>query len=83
MADGFYSKFKWLSGVVQLGFQSIGRLGSDANLKFLSNGPQKRRGNRRRYFPPILTLTRCSSIEATPLGFKLNLFAAMGGNSSV
>ena len=49
VADGFYSKYKWVSGVVQLGFHSIGRLRSDANLKFLYDGPQKRRGNRRRY----------------------------------
>jgi len=49
VADGFYSKLKWVSGVVQLGSHSIGRLRSDANLKFLYEGPQKRRGNRRRY----------------------------------
>ena len=49
VADGFYSKYKWVTGVVQLGFHSIGRLRSDANLKFLYDGPQKRRGNRRRY----------------------------------
>lgn len=35
VADGFYSKYKWVTGVVQLGFHSIGRLRSDANLKFL------------------------------------------------
>ena len=49
VADGFYRKYKWVTGVVQLGFHSIGRLRSDANLKFLYEGPQKRRGNRRRY----------------------------------
>jgi hypothetical protein len=49
VADGFYSKYKWVSGVVQLGFHSIGRLRRDANLKFLYEDPQKRRGNRRRY----------------------------------
>jgi hypothetical protein len=49
VADGFYSKYKWVTGVVQLGFQAIGRLRSDANLKFLYDGPQKRRGRRRRY----------------------------------
>ena len=49
VADGFYSKYKWVTGVVQLGFHAIGRLRSDANLKFLYEGPQKRRGNRRRY----------------------------------
>jgi hypothetical protein len=49
VADGFYSKYKWVTGVVQLGFHAIGRLRSDANLKFLYDGPQKRRGCRRRY----------------------------------
>jgi hypothetical protein len=49
VADGFYSKYKWVTGVVQLGFHAIGRLRSDANLKFLYDGPQKRRGRRRRY----------------------------------
>jgi len=49
VADGFYRKYKWVTGVVQLGFHSIGRLRRDANLKFLYDGPQKRRGNRRRY----------------------------------
>ena len=49
VADGFYRKYKWVTGVVQLGFHSIGRLRRDANLKFLYDDPQKRRGNRRRY----------------------------------
>jgi hypothetical protein len=40
VADGFYSKYKWVTGVVQLGFHSIGRLRSDANLKFLYDGPK-------------------------------------------
>jgi hypothetical protein len=30
VADGFYSKYKWVTGGVQLGFHSIGRLRSDA-----------------------------------------------------
>jgi hypothetical protein len=49
VSDGFYSKYKGLSGVVQLGFHSIGRLRNDANIKFLYESPQKQRGNRRRY----------------------------------
>jgi hypothetical protein len=35
VADGFYSKYKWVTGVVQLGFHAIGKLRCDANLKFL------------------------------------------------
>lgn len=49
VADGFYSKYKWVTGVVQLGFHAIGKLRSDANLKFLYEGPYRGRGARRRY----------------------------------
>ena len=49
VTDGFYSKYKWVSGVVQLGLHTIGKLRCDANLKFLYSGPQKARGRRRRY----------------------------------
>ena len=43
------SLYKWVSGVVQLGLHTIGKLRCDANLKFLYTGPQKTRGRRRRY----------------------------------
>ncbi|MBO1348614.1 MAG: transposase [Hormoscilla sp. GUM202] len=49
VTDGFYTKYKWVEGVVQLGLHSIGKLRCDANRKFLYSGPQKRRGRRRRY----------------------------------
>lgn len=49
VADGFYSKYKWVTGVVQLGFHAIGKLRSDANLKFLYDGPYQGRGARRKY----------------------------------
>lgn len=38
VTDGFYTKYKWVTGVVQLGLQSIGKLRCDANLKFLYQG---------------------------------------------
>ena len=49
VADGFYSKFKWVTGVVQLGLQAIGKLRCDADLKFLYDGPYQGRGARRKY----------------------------------
>ena len=49
VADGFYSKYKWVSGVVQLGFDAIGKLRCDADLKFLYDGPYQGRGARRKY----------------------------------
>lgn len=49
VADGYYSKYKWVTGVVQLGFEAIGKLRCDADLKFLYDGPYCGRGAPRRY----------------------------------
>lgn len=49
VADGFYSKYKWVTGVVQLGFHASGKLRCDADLKFLYDGPYQGRGARRKY----------------------------------
>ena len=47
--DAYYSKYKWVAGVVQLNLHAIGKLRCDANLKFFYDGPQKPRGRHRRY----------------------------------
>jgi len=47
--DAFYSKFKWVNGIVGLGLHAIGKLRADANLKVLYTGPQKPKGRRRKY----------------------------------
>jgi hypothetical protein len=39
--DGFYSKTRFIDGIVGFGFHQIGRLREDANLRYLYNGPQK------------------------------------------
>ena len=49
VTDGFYSKYKWVNGVTQLGYDSIGKLRCDANLKFLYTGPYAGRGAPRKY----------------------------------
>lgn len=49
VGDGFYSKLKWVNGVVDLELEVIGKLRCDANLKYLYDGPQKVRGARRKY----------------------------------
>lgn len=41
VADSFYSKRKWVDGVLKLGWHSIGKLRQDANLKYLYRGPQR------------------------------------------
>jgi hypothetical protein len=41
VADGYYSKYKWVTGVVQLGFDAIGKLRCDANCKIaLTSAPK-------------------------------------------
>jgi hypothetical protein len=49
VADAFYSKFKWVNGVMGLGLHAIGKLRTDANLKVLYTGAQKPKGRRRQY----------------------------------
>ena len=49
VGDGFYSKRKWVDGVVELNLEVIGKLRCDANLKYLYDGPQKPRGAPRKY----------------------------------
>lgn len=47
--DGFYSKKKFVDGVRELDLQVIGKLRSDANLRYLYTGAQKPRGAKRKY----------------------------------
>ena len=49
VGDGFYSKRKWVDGLVGLGLDAIGKLRHDANLKYLYDGSQKQKGARRKY----------------------------------
>lgn len=47
--DGFYAKLKFVDGVVRLGFDVISKLRCDANLRYLYEGQQKKRGRRRKF----------------------------------
>lgn len=49
VADGYYSKVKFINGIRDLDLHMIGKLRHDANLRWLYQGPQKRRGRRRQY----------------------------------
>ena len=41
VADSFYSKRRWVDGVLQLGWHAIGKLRQDADLKYLYQGAQR------------------------------------------
>ncbi len=49
VADGYYSKTKFINGVMDLELELIGKLRHDANLRWLYQGEQKPRGRHRRY----------------------------------
>jgi hypothetical protein len=47
--DGFYSKKKFVDGVVGLNLHMISKLRSDADMRYLYTGVQKPRGAKRKY----------------------------------
>jgi len=47
--DGFYSKVKWVDGVIALNLDVIGKLRCDADLRYIYAGVQKPRGRKRIY----------------------------------
>lgn len=49
VVDGFYSKKKFVDGVVGLNLQVISKLRSDADMRYLYTGVQKPRGAKRKY----------------------------------
>ena len=69
VGDGFYSKVKWVDGVVGLMLEVIGKLRCDADLKYLYDGPQKPRGAHRKYDGKV-DLTELSRWQA--LGEQAN-----------
>ena len=77
VADGFYSKQKFVAGVVALDLHLISKLRSDADLRYLYTGEQKPRGARRKYdgkvdFKDLRRLTFVEQLEA-----GLNLYTAV------
>ena len=68
VADGYYSKLKFVKAVLELGLQQIGKLRHDANLRYLYHGPQKKFGARRKYdgkvrFDDLRRLTYIDQVE--------------------
>lgn len=49
VSDGFYSKIKWVDGVITLGLDAIGKLRCDADMRYIYTGEQKPRGRKRKY----------------------------------
>ena len=49
VADGYYSKEKFVNGILELDLHQIGKLRHDANMRYLYTGEQKKFGAKRKY----------------------------------
>ena len=72
--DGADSKQKFVEGVVSLGLEIVGKLRTDANMRYLYTGAQKPRGAQRKYDGKVIlsNLSRFDQVEA--IAPHLNLY---------
>jgi hypothetical protein len=71
--DGFYSKKKFVDGVVGLNLHVISKLRSDADMRYLYAGVQKPRGAKRKYDGKVelRDLSRWSRVRSLEAGLDL------------
>ncbi len=77
VTDGFYSKIKWVNGVINLQLHAIGKLRRDANLRYLYQGEYCGRGRPRKYAGKV-DFTKQDQLElVTQLDDGVNLYTAI------
>lgn len=77
VVDGFYSKKKFVDGVVELNLQMVGKLRNDANLRYLHTGAQKPRGAKRKYDGKVDLKALNRLIHVRQLEPHMNLYTAV------
>jgi hypothetical protein len=65
--DGFYSKKKFVDGVVELDLHEVSKLRTDADMRYLYQGAQKARGAKRKYDGKVnlKDLQRLTPVQST------------------
>jgi hypothetical protein len=76
VVDGFYSKLKFVNGVVATNHHVISKLRIDANLRYLYEGPQKSRGAKRKYDGKVDIGDLSRFTDLGELETNLNLYSA-------
>jgi DDE superfamily endonuclease len=73
VVDGFYSKEKFVHGVIGMGLHMVGKLRVDANLCYIFTGEQKLRGKRRQYDGKVdlNDVSRCQFVRDLEPNLKL------------
>jgi Transposase DDE domain len=71
--DGFYSKKKFVDGVVELDLHVVSKLRNDADMRYLYTGEQKSRGAKRKYDGKVdlSDLSRLTLVEQLEVGLTL------------
>lgn len=75
--DGFYSKKKFIDGVLQLDLQVISKLRSDADMRYLYTGVQKPRGAKRKYDGKVDLRALSQFTPVKQLAPQLHLYTAV------
>ena len=75
--DGYYSKLKFVDGVVAQKLHVIGKLRHDADLRYLYTGPQKARGAKRKYDGKVDLQDRTRFTHVCQLEPQVNLYTAV------
>jgi Transposase DDE domain len=76
VVDGFYSKIKFVDGVVSTKHHVISKLRIDANLRYLYTGPQKSRGAKRKYDGKVDLSDLSRFMDLGELEANLHLYTA-------
>lgn len=73
IADGYYSKIKFVNGVLDAGYHQIGKLRSDANLRYLYTGEQKTKGRTKLYGDKIVMgdIEQLEFVDKTDEGIEI------------
>lgn len=75
--DGYFSKEKFITGVTALNLEIIGKLRSDANMRFLYNGPQRKGPGRKKTYDGKVDWNDLSQFTYVGLDGNVTLYTAL------
>jgi hypothetical protein len=83
LTDGYYSKNKFTSGLLKLGYHQVGKLRCDANLRYLYDGPQKPGfGRKKRYDGKVKFVDECR-LKQIKVDDELNIYTQIVNSVSL
>lgn len=80
LTDGYYSKKKFTNGIIGLGYHQIGKLRSDANLRYLYTGKQKTGPGRNKQYDGKVKFDDVSRLQQVKIDDKLSIYTGIVNN---